>query len=94
VEPSYFHNSSRVEGRRLLPALTESGFGASELDTELQSVAGRDGQWPSYFDSFRDAATGQQIPTRGFLNAERNLLENHGWKYNPQTGAYHPPGAN
>jgi hypothetical protein len=44
------------------------------------------------FDSFRDAATGQQIPTRGFLNAERNLLENHGWNYNPQTGAYHPPG--
>jgi RHS repeat-associated protein len=44
------------------------------------------------FDSFRDVATGEQIPTRGFLNAERNLLENHGWNYIPQTGAYHPPG--
>ncbi len=44
------------------------------------------------FDSFRDAATGEQISTRGFLNAERNLLENRGWNYNPQTGAYHPPG--
>lgn len=46
------------------------------------------------FDSFRDSATGQQLPTRGFLKAERNLLENNAWKYNPQTGAYHPPGGN
>jgi hypothetical protein len=46
------------------------------------------------FDSFREVATGQQIPTRGFLNAERNLLETHGWRYNPQTGAYYPPGGN
>jgi hypothetical protein len=44
------------------------------------------------FDPFRDAATGQQITTPGFLNAERNLLETHGWRYNPQTGAYHPLG--
>jgi hypothetical protein len=43
------------------------------------------------FDSYIDATTGQQIPTTGFLNAERNLLENHGWTFNPQTGAYHPP---
>jgi hypothetical protein len=44
------------------------------------------------YDSYRDAVTGMQIPTRGFLNAERNLLKSHGWQYNPQTGAYHPPG--
>lgn len=43
------------------------------------------------FDSFRDPITGKQIPTRGFLNAERNLLESRGWKFNPQTGAYQPP---
>jgi RHS repeat-associated protein len=43
------------------------------------------------FDSYIDASTGQQIPTTGFLNAERNLLENHGWTFNPQTGAYYPP---
>lgn len=44
------------------------------------------------FDSYRDAG-GQLIPTRGFLNAERNLLQNQGWRYNPSTGAWHPPGA-
>lgn len=42
-------------------------------------------------DSFRDAKTGQQIPTGGFLNAERKLLESRGWKYNYSTGSYHPP---
>lgn len=48
-----------------------------------------DGQ-PIY-DSYRDPATGMQIPTRGFLNAERYLLESRNWRYNPLTGAYHPP---
>jgi RHS repeat-associated protein len=43
------------------------------------------------FDSYIDAATGEQIPTTGFLNAERQLLENHGWTYVPQAGAYYPP---
>lgn len=43
------------------------------------------------FDSYIDTSTGQQIPTTGFLNAERNQLENNGWTFNPQTGAYHPP---
>jgi hypothetical protein len=43
------------------------------------------------FDSYRDAVTGKQISTRGFLGAERNLLESHGWQYNSSTGAYHPP---
>jgi hypothetical protein len=44
------------------------------------------------FDSYRDPVTGAQIPTGGFLNAERSLLENHGWQYNSQLGAYLPPG--
>ncbi len=44
------------------------------------------------YDSYRDPVTGLQIPTQGFLRAERNLLESHGWQYNPATGAYHPPG--
>ena len=43
------------------------------------------------FDSYRDAVTGKQIPTQGFLGAVRNLLETRGWQYNPSTGAYHPP---
>jgi hypothetical protein len=43
------------------------------------------------FDSYRDPVSGQQIPAQGFLRAERNLLESHGWQYNPSTGAYHPP---
>ena len=50
------------------------------------------------FDSYRDAATGFQIPAGTtplsggrFLNAERNLLESRGWQYNPSSGAYRPP---
>lgn len=43
------------------------------------------------YDSYRDPVTGMQIPAKGFLRAERNLLESKGWKYNPSTGAYHPP---
>jgi hypothetical protein len=43
------------------------------------------------FDSYRDPVTGMQIPSRGFLGAERNLLETRGWLYDPATGAYHPP---
>ena len=43
------------------------------------------------YDSYRDPKTGQQIPTGGGLNAERNLLESRGWQYNSSTGAYHPP---
>jgi RHS repeat-associated protein len=58
---------------------------ASRLRAEM-------GEGKPIFDSYRDALTGEQIPTRGFLNAERNLLENHGWTYNPQAGAYFPPG--
>ena len=51
------------------------------------------------FDSYRNPNTGKQIPSgvdpssKGrFLNAERKLFESRGWQYNPQTGAYHPPG--
>ena len=43
------------------------------------------------FDSYRDVVTGKQIPTEGFLRAERSLLETRGWQYNSSTGAYHPP---
>jgi len=43
------------------------------------------------YDSYRDAKTGEQIPTKGFLNAERKLLESKGWTYDKGTGAYHPP---
>lgn len=50
------------------------------------------------YDSYRNPKTGAQIRTGQkpkssgrFLNAERKLLESRGWKYNPQTGAYHPP---
>ncbi len=42
------------------------------------------------FDSYR-YPNGKQIPTGGFLNAERKLLESRGWIYNPSTGAYHLP---
>ena len=45
------------------------------------------------FDSYVDPITGGQIPTGGFLNAERNLLESHDWQFNPTTGAYHSPGS-
>ncbi len=44
------------------------------------------------YDSYRDAATGARKPTRGFLNAERELLEGRGWRYDAATGAYNPPG--
>lgn len=43
------------------------------------------------YDTYRDPVTGKQIPTAGFLGAERRLLESRGWKYNAATGAYHPP---
>ena len=43
------------------------------------------------FDAYRDPATGRQIPTQGFLRAERNLLESRGWRYEASYGAYLPP---
>lgn len=40
-------------------------------------------------DSYRDSAN-KQIETKGFLNAERKLLEDRGWKYDSASGAYNP----
>lgn len=42
------------------------------------------------FDSFV-SPTGQQIPTGGFLRAERFLLESRGWQFNSKFRAYIPP---
>ena len=51
------------------------------------------------YDSYRNPETGIQIKagqtpnsSGRFLNAERQLLESRGWRYNPQSGAYYPPG--
>lgn len=56
------------------------------------------GQGKPIFDSYRDSASGLQIPAGTtpssggrFLNAERKLLESRGWQYTPSSGAYHPP---
>jgi len=42
----------------------------------------------------RDAsvdASGALINNTGFLRAERNLLQAHGWTYNPRRGVWYPP---
>jgi len=39
------------------------------------------------FDSYR-GVNGEQIPSGGFLGAERYTLENRGWIYDSTTGAY------
>jgi hypothetical protein len=59
---------------------------SSRLRQEMQS-----GQ--PIFDSFRKA-DGSLKETTGFLNAERNLLQNRGWTFNQSTGAWHPPAGN
>ncbi len=51
------------------------------------------GKGKPIFDSFRDS-NGQLMPTTGFLNAERKLLQSRDWSYNPSTGAWHPPAGN
>ena len=43
------------------------------------------------FDSYR-LPNGNLIPTGGFLNAERFILQSRGWIYNPSSGAWMPPG--
>ena len=43
------------------------------------------------FDSYR-LPNGNLIPTGGFLNAERSILLGRGWMYNPNVGAWLPPG--
>jgi len=42
------------------------------------------------FDSYR-LTNGSLIPTGGFLNAERYVLQTRGWIYNPGMGAWMPP---
>lgn len=42
------------------------------------------------FDSYI-LPNGNLIPTRGFLNAERYILQNRGWMYNPDNKAWMPP---
>ncbi len=58
---------------------------ASRLRSEMRSGN-------PIFDSYRDPVSGQQIPSKGFLGAERNLLENRGWRYSQETGAYSSSG--
>ena len=43
------------------------------------------------FDSYR-LPDGNLIPTGGFLNAERSILQGRGWIYNAGSGAWMPPG--
>jgi RHS repeat-associated protein len=43
------------------------------------------------FDSYR-LPNGNLIPTKGFLNAERNLLQSRNWIYDASHGAWLPPG--
>ncbi len=43
------------------------------------------------FETFVDS-NGNLMPTRGFLNAERNLLQGRGWTYDSGQRAWLPPG--
>jgi hypothetical protein len=42
-------------------------------------------------DASVDPVTGQLLNNTGFLRAERNLLQNHGWTYDPATTLWSPP---
>lgn len=53
---------------------------ASRLRREMRSG---DPIYESYVDK-----AGNLIPTKGFLNAERNLLSNRGWQYDPRTRSW------
>jgi hypothetical protein len=55
---------------------------ASQLRREMRSGE------PIY-ETYVDRA-GNLIPTKGFLNAERNLLRDRGWQYDPRTRAWVP----
>jgi hypothetical protein len=55
---------------------------ASRLRREMRSG---DPIYETYADE-----VGNLIPTKGFLNAERNLLLNRGWQYSPRTRAWTP----
>jgi hypothetical protein len=71
--------------------LPNQGSPAANWAQNSSALRSAMGEGNPIFDSYIDSSTGQQIETKGFLNAERNLLENHGWTFNSQTGAYHPP---
>jgi hypothetical protein len=53
---------------------------ASRLRREMRSG---DPIYESYVNK-----AGNLIPTKGFLNAERNLLSNRGWQYDPRTRSW------
>jgi RHS repeat-associated protein len=42
-------------------------------------------------DASVDPIGGELIDNTGFLRAERNLLKNHGWRYNSSTNLWSPP---
>jgi hypothetical protein len=42
-------------------------------------------------DASVDRLTGELLNNTGFLRAERNLLQSHGWTYDPATTMWSPP---
>ncbi len=89
------------EGDRMLN-LPNQGSPRANWTQNASRLREEMGKGQPIFDSYRDPSTGLQIRAGqlldlenraggGFLNAERRLLESRGWKYNPSTGAYHPP---
>jgi hypothetical protein len=49
------------------------------------------GQGKPIRDASVSELTGKLRDNTGFLRAERNLLENQGWKYNPLNHLWTPP---
>jgi hypothetical protein len=43
-------------------------------------------------DASVDPATGELINNTGFLRAERYLLQDRGWSFDPKTTLWLPPG--
>ncbi|MBX3173812.1 MAG: RHS repeat-associated core domain-containing protein [Gemmatimonadaceae bacterium] len=90
LDPTSTKASGWKEGDRFLNLPDRGSYkanwkqNASRLREEMRSGN-------PIFDSYRDAR-GELIPTKGFLNAERQLLENQGWRYSSSTGAWHPRG--
>jgi RHS repeat-associated protein len=88
-DPTSTRASGWREGDRLLTVPWKGSSkatwaeNASRLRREMRSGE------PIY-ETYVDSA-GNQIRTEGFLNAERNLLSNHGWEYDPGTRAWTPP---
>jgi hypothetical protein len=77
----------------LLPQMTEN-LGSPRAnwarnDGLLRRAMGRG-------DPIRDASVdvhGRLLDETGFLRAERNVLRNHGWTYDPASHYWQPPGA-